>query len=114
MSLRMVCLFCVFAVATVNMAFGQTGATGTILGTVTDSTGAVLPNFKVTVTNTATNAAFNTESNSAGDYNAPALDPRHVYGFSADRRVCKNRERIEIRPENYGAEVTLHRSVCHD
>ncbi len=75
MSLRRVCLFCVFAVATVNMAFGQVGATGTVLGTVTDSTGAVLPNVKVTVTNTATNAAFNTESNSAGDYNAPSLPP---------------------------------------
>ena len=88
MSLRRVCLFCVFAVATVNMAFGQAGATGTILGTITDSTGAVLPNVKVTVTNTATNATFNTESNSAGDYNAPALDPgsytvsAQIAGFS--------------------------------
>ena len=55
-------------------AFGQ-GATGTILGTVTDSTGAVLPNVKVTVTNTATNSIFRTVSNSAGDYNAPSLNP---------------------------------------
>src|SRR5215468_2597398 len=31
---------------------GQVGATGTILGTITDSTGAVLPNVKVTITNT--------------------------------------------------------------
>ncbi len=38
MLLRRVCLFCVFAVATLNVAFGQAGATGTILGTVTDST----------------------------------------------------------------------------
>src|ERR1700684_2281947 len=75
MSLRRVCLFCAFAVATVNMAFGQAGATGTILGTITDSTGALLPNVKITVTNTATNAAYQTESNSAGDYNAPSLNP---------------------------------------
>ena len=54
-------LFCIFAVASVNMALGQVGATGTILGTITDSTGAVLPNVKVTVTNIGrTNAAFNT------------------------------------------------------
>ena len=56
-------------------AFGQAGATGTILGTVTDSSGAVLPNVKVTVTNTATNQSFNTVTSSAGDYNAPSLRP---------------------------------------
>ena len=55
--------------------FGQAGATGTILGTVTDSSGAVLPNVKVTVTNTSTNQSFITETSSAGDYNAPSLNP---------------------------------------
>jgi hypothetical protein len=54
---------------------GQAGATGTILGTVTDSSGAVLPNVKITVTNTATNQSFNTVTTSAGDYNAPSLNP---------------------------------------
>ena len=75
MALRRVCLFCAFALLVVNIAFGQVGATGAILGTVTDSTGAVLPNVKITVTNTATNAAFQTQSNSAGDYTAPSLNP---------------------------------------
>jgi hypothetical protein len=70
-------------IVAVNPAFGQVGATGTILGTVTDSTGAVLPNVKITVTNTATNAAFNTESNSAGDFNAPSLHPG-TYTVSAE------------------------------
>jgi hypothetical protein len=55
--------------------FGQAGATGTILGTITDSTGAVLPNAKVTITNTATNESHNTESSSTGDYTAPELRP---------------------------------------
>jgi hypothetical protein len=57
-----------------NNAFAQAG-TGSILGTVTDSSGAQLPNAKITVTNTQTNQAFNTVSNSAGDYNAPSLNP---------------------------------------
>ena len=55
--------------------FAQAGATGTILGTVTDATGAIVPNAKVTVTNTATNVVFRTTSSSAGDYNAPSLNP---------------------------------------
>lgn len=53
----------------------QTGATGTVLGTISDSTGALLPNVKVTVTNTGTNLAFRTETSSAGDYSAPSLNP---------------------------------------
>jgi Carboxypeptidase regulatory-like domain len=55
--------------------FGQAGATGTILGTVTDSSGAIVPNVKVTVTNTQTNVAFHTTTSSAGDYLAPSLQP---------------------------------------
>lgn len=63
--------------------FGQSGATGTILGTVTDSTGAIIPNVKITVTNTATNATYRTVSNSAADYVVPALNPG-TYKVSAE------------------------------
>jgi hypothetical protein len=59
--------------ATNGKVFGQAGATGTILGTVTDSTGAVIPNVRVTVTNTATNVPFVTRTSSSGDYLAPSL-----------------------------------------
>jgi hypothetical protein len=55
--------------------FPQAGATGTILGTVTDATGAIVPNAKVTVTNTGTNVQFQTVTSSSGDYNAPSLNP---------------------------------------
>ncbi|MGA8043277.1 MAG: carboxypeptidase regulatory-like domain-containing protein [Terracidiphilus sp.] len=55
--------------------FGQASATGTILGTVTDSTGAIVPNAKVTVTNTGTNVKFVATTSSAGDYFAPNLNP---------------------------------------
>ena len=60
---------------TVGSLFAQAGATGTILGTVTDSAGAIVPNAKITVTNTQTSVAFQTVTSSAGDYNAPALNP---------------------------------------
>src|SRR5579863_7636536 len=55
--------------------FAQGGATGTILGTVTDATGAIVANAKVTVTNTATNVPFRTTTSSSGDYYAPSLNP---------------------------------------
>src|ERR1035437_827744 len=65
--------------------FGQAGATGTILGTVTDSTGAILPDAKVTVTNTGTNVAFRTVTSSAGDFYAPSLNPG-TYTVSAEAK----------------------------
>jgi hypothetical protein len=55
--------------------FAQGGATGSISGTVTDSSGAILPNVKVTVTNTATNQAYHTVTTSTGDYSAQSLNP---------------------------------------
>jgi hypothetical protein len=58
-----------------SWVFGQTGATGTILGTVTDSSGAALPNVQVVVTNTETNAAYRTTTGTSGDFNAPSLNP---------------------------------------
>jgi hypothetical protein len=78
-----------FAVAILLVAasrmFGQAGATGAILGTVTDSTGAIVPNVSVTVTNTGTNTAFKTVTNSAGDYYAPSLNPG-LYSVSAESK----------------------------
>jgi hypothetical protein len=65
--------------------FAQAGATGTILGTVTDSSGAIIPNVKVTVTNTQTNVVFRTVTSSAGDYQAPALSPG-TYKVSAETK----------------------------
>ena len=68
-----ICLFTLLLMT--GRLFAQAGATGTILGTVTDSTGAFVANAKVTVTNVATGVAFQTTTSSAGDYQAPALNP---------------------------------------
>jgi hypothetical protein len=56
-------------------AFGQGGATGTVLGTVTDSTGAVIPNATVTITNTGTGVSHKATTSSSGDYSVPDLIP---------------------------------------
>jgi hypothetical protein len=55
-------------------AFGQT-TTGSLTGTVTDPTGAVVAGATVTVTNPATGAERSVESNEQGAFNVPALQP---------------------------------------
>ncbi len=55
--------------------FGQAGVTGTILGTVTDTSGAIIPNAPVDVTNTATGVTTRVKSTGAGDYTATNLIP---------------------------------------
>ena len=54
-----------------NSAYGQSGAT--ILGTVTDPTGAVIPNAKIALTNVNNGFIRTTTSNAAGSYSAPDL-----------------------------------------
>ncbi|AXC14950.1 Oar protein [Acidisarcina polymorpha] len=56
-------------------AFGQGGATGTIVGTVTDKTGAVVANARVTITNTGTGTVRVAITTGAGDYTVPDLPP---------------------------------------
>jgi Carboxypeptidase regulatory-like domain len=50
-------------------------ASAGITGTITDSSGAVVPNAKVTITDTATSLANHTVSSSAGTYSVKGLTP---------------------------------------
>ncbi|HTB97378.1 MAG TPA: TonB-dependent receptor [Terracidiphilus sp.] len=79
------CLGLIVLLIATGRMYGQAGATGTILGTVTDSSGAIIPQVSVTVTNTATNVAFRTVTSSSGDYFAPALNPGS-YRVSAEAK----------------------------
>src|SRR5579862_6917621 len=63
-------------------AFSQT-ITGSITGTVTDPTGAVVPNARVTATNLGTNLTYNAVSNTAGSYNLLFL-PIGNYNLSVE------------------------------
>jgi hypothetical protein len=49
--------------------------TGVIAGTITDATGAVIPDATVTITNKATGVARTATTNAAGLYSAPSLLP---------------------------------------
>src|SRR5262245_3720720 len=59
------------ALASIALAQG----TGEITGTITDTTGGVVPGASVSVTNVATGAARHVISNEAGVYSVPALPP---------------------------------------
>src|SRR5215472_8233720 len=61
--------------------FAQT--TGTITGTVTDTSGAVLPGVEITITNTGTDQTRTTLTNETGRYRAAALNPG---GYRVRRR----------------------------
>lgn len=64
---------CIFALTTVLWA--QTTISGDIAGTVTDPSGAAVPNATVTVTNTGTGATTTLTTDAAGTYRAALLKP---------------------------------------
>jgi hypothetical protein len=68
-------LVCLFVILSAGMLYGQGGANGTILGTVTDNSGAVVSNANVDVTSVATGVATHTQTGSNGDFTAPYLAP---------------------------------------
>src|SRR5829696_4219357 len=51
----------------------QSGSTGSISGTITDPTNAVVTGANVTIKNNATNQEFSTTSADNGTFNVPAL-----------------------------------------
>src|SRR5689334_4135379 len=67
-------------------------ATGTISGTVQDSTGAVLPGAKVTVQNEETGISRTLNADAAGRYSAPSLNPG-VYRVSASAEGFQTEDR---------------------
>jgi hypothetical protein len=62
---------------TASHAPAQTSAVGNIAGTVTDSTGAVVPNAPVVVTDTDTGVSRTLTTTGAGEYTASFLQPGH-------------------------------------
>src|SRR5437899_2337617 len=63
---------------------GSAQATGTISGTVRDSSGAVVPGAKITATNEGTNLTRSVEADDAGQYIVPQL-PVGAYQVRVDK-----------------------------
>ena len=64
--------------ASFSNLWGQAGVTGTLNGTILDSTGAVVPGAAIVVTNDGTKAENKTTSTSAGSYTVPYI-PEGTY-----------------------------------
>src|SRR5262249_21330379 len=61
---------------------------GTILGTVQDSSGASVPGASVTIVNSETGLTRAVTTDSAGEYNAPSLPPG-MYNVSCEMKGFK-------------------------
>lgn len=77
--------------------FGQTGQ-GTIVGTVTDSTGAIVPGVRVRIANKETGFTYSPTSNAQGLYRQPYLNPgTYEMSFEADGFKRLVRSSIAVR-----------------
>ena len=66
-------LTCLLGLTAATGSLFAQSSNGTIVGTVTDSSGAVVPAAAITITNKATSAARNATADDTGSYSAPAL-----------------------------------------
>src|SRR5438477_11916613 len=82
--------FCLVAISILLVALGAFAQVqnGQFSGTVTDPSGAAIPNAKVTVTNTGTNLSVSTTTNQSGLYVAKEL-PVGTYKITAEAKGFK-------------------------
>jgi hypothetical protein len=88
----------ILALVLVTPAYAQTTGAATIVGTVSDTSGAVIPGAKVNVVNQETNFNFAALTNEEGSYYCPYLRPG-VYKVIVEATGFKKyiREGIELR-----------------
>jgi hypothetical protein len=108
------------AVSAAMPAVAQTSGVGNITGTVTDTSGAAVPNAAVVITNTDTGVVRTVTTTSAGDYAANFLQPGHyevVIGGGAFGKVDRKNLALTVGqtlaidaalpPASVSAEVTI-------
>jgi len=88
---------CAFLISATTM-FGQ-AVNGTLLGTLSDSSGAVVAGAKVTITEQGTGIPHTTETNASGNYVFPNLPPGNydvtseAHGF---KKVARTGVRLDV------------------
>lgn len=71
---RWTCASIALLAATISFVYAQ-AVNGTIVGTITDPTGAVIPDARVTITNVDTNTARTASTDANGYYTSPNMPP---------------------------------------
>jgi hypothetical protein len=92
--LRTICATAALLGIAVVCAYSQ-AVNATLLGTITDSSGAVVPNAKVTVTETTTGVSRSGQTNESGNYSFPDLAPGQ-YAVAVELQGFKKENRKDI------------------
>ncbi len=96
--LRQMCALLALLFACCVGVYAQ-AVTGTVLGTVTDSSGAIVQNAKVTLTEVNTGIVHNAQTNASGNYTFSNL-PEGNYSVTVEapgfKRETKENNRVEI------------------
>ncbi|MHB8502473.1 MAG: TonB-dependent receptor domain-containing protein [Candidatus Acidiferrales bacterium] len=96
-SSRIAALFLFYLILSLGIVRAQNRSTAEIVGTVTDPSGASVPNASVKITNRNTGAIVQVATNQAGAFDAPYLDPGpYAVEFQAPGFVTLVRQGIEI------------------
>jgi hypothetical protein len=88
------CILAAFLAAVPSVLSAQTSS-GAIVGAVRDSTGAIIPDARVTVTNTGTNVASPFVTDQTGNYYIPSLIPG-TYRIDAEKTGFKKMSVVDI------------------
>ncbi len=92
--LRLYCILSLLLTTTALVGWSQV-VSATLLGTVTDASGAVVPNAKVTITETQTSVVHTEQTNASGNYIVPNLPPG-IYAVSVEATGFKKENRRDI------------------
>ncbi|MBT9333166.1 TonB-dependent receptor [Paracidobacterium acidisoli] len=76
-------LFLLLLISFAFVSFGQTVTSGTVVGSVTDSSGAIVPDAAVTIRQADTGTVRTTKTTAAGQYRFPFLKPGE-YSITAE------------------------------
>ena len=82
--------FILVAIFSVSAAFAQTATTGVVLGTVTDTSGAVVAGAEVTLTDSATNLTRTQMTNDDGQFTFADVRPG-TYQLKVSAKDSKSR-----------------------
>jgi Carboxypeptidase regulatory-like domain len=80
-------LLFIVVIACFSLDLCAQGIRATVVGRVTDQTGAVVPGVAITIMNTGTNESRMTVTSDSGDYTVPQLPPRRLQLNSGNPRV---------------------------